>query len=191
MKELDDTDRRLLDLLQQDDRQSLAMLGKQIGLAASSVNDRIRRLVKQGAIEGFFARVAPPAVGLELLAFLFVGWSDPAVEAPFLKRIATCAVVQECHHVTGAWNYLLKIRLANVRELEGFLNSVIKDVRGVQRTETLIVLSSAKETAALPLDRQSAQGGANSATRRRRLQPRRGRPRRGPNLAEESGSRTH
>ena len=152
MKELDDTDRRLLDLLQHDDRQSLATLGKQVGLAASSVNDRIRRLVEQGAIEGFFARVAPQAAGLELLAFVFVGWSEPAVEPAVLKRIATCAVVQECHHVTGTWNYLLKVRLANTRELEGFLNSVIKSVRGVQRTETLIVLSSAKDTAALPLD---------------------------------------
>jgi Lrp/AsnC family leucine-responsive transcriptional regulator len=172
MRELDDTDRRLLDLLQQDDRQSLAVLGKQIGLAPSSVNERIRRLVKQGAIEGFSARLDAEAVGLDLLAFVFVGWSDPAVEAPFLKRIATCAVVQECHHVTGAWNYLLKIRLANPRELEAFLGSVIKGVHGVQRTETLIVLSSAKETAALPLDGMSAGGGgrprrAKSPARRR------------------------
>lgn len=165
MKPLDDTDRRLLELLQQDDRQSLAALGQQIGLAASSVNDRIRRLVSQGAIEGFHARVAPEAIGLELLAFVFVGWSEPTVEEPFLKRIADCAVVQECHHVTGTWNYLLKVRLANTRELESFLNDVIKRITGVQRTETLIVLSSAKETAALPLQ---APGEAGRKTRKPR-----------------------
>ena len=130
---------------------SLAAIGKHVGLAPSSVNDRMRRLVDRGAIAGFHARIDPQAVGLELLAFVFVGWSDPAAEAPFLKRISTAAAVQECHHVTGAWNYLLKVRLANTRELEQFLNDTIKDVRGVQRTETLIVLSSAKETAQVPL----------------------------------------
>ena len=151
MKKLDDTDRHILGLVQQDDRLSLAALGKQVGLAPSSVNDRIRRLVDGGAIQGFHARIAPEAVGLELLAFIFVGWSDPAAEAPFLKRISAATAVQECHHVTGAWNYLLKVRLANTRELEQFLDDAIKNVRGVQRTETLIVLSSAKETAELPL----------------------------------------
>lgn len=172
MKELDETDRRILDLLQQDDRQSLTVLGKQVGLAASSVNERIRRLVKHGAIEGFFARVRAEAVGLDLLAFVFVGWSDPAVEAPFLKRIAACAMVQECHHVTGAWNYVLKVRLANTRELEGFLGTVIKGVRGVERTETLIVLSSAKETAALPLDGMSARSGGRRRPAKRTVRHR-------------------
>jgi len=54
--------------------------------------------------------------------------------------------VLECHHVTGAWNYLLKVRLRNTKELESFLSGTIKAVHGVERTETLITLSSAKET---------------------------------------------
>ena len=100
-------------------------------------------------ISGFHARLSPDALGLELLAFIFVGWDDPAAEAPFLARVAASDAVLECHHVTGAWNYLLKVRLKNTRALEGFLGAVIEDVRSVQRTETLIALSSAKETAAL------------------------------------------
>jgi Lrp/AsnC family transcriptional regulator, leucine-responsive regulatory protein len=156
MKRLDDTDLRILSLLQEDDRLSLAVIGNKVGLAASSVNDRIKRLVGSGAIQGFHARVGPEALGLELLAFIFVGWSDPAAEAPFLKRIAAAPSVQECHHVTGAWNYLLKVRLPNTRQLEQFLNDVVKGVRGVQRTETLIVLSTAKEGSALPLAVETA-----------------------------------
>src|SRR5688572_19316442 len=99
IRKLDDTDRLIVGLLQQDDRLSLATVGKQVGLAPSSVNDRIRRLVNDGTIRGFHARVAPEALGLELLAFIFVGWSDPAAEAPFLRRVAAAAAVQECHHV--------------------------------------------------------------------------------------------
>jgi len=53
--------------------------------------------------------------------------------------------------VTGTWNYLLKVRTPTTRDLEAFLNAVVKAVPGVQRTETLIVMSSAKETFHLPL----------------------------------------
>src|SRR6185436_20412980 len=88
MRELDDTDRQLLSLLQNDDRLSLADLGKQVGLAPSSVNERIKRLVTRGVIEGFHAHVVPESLGLDLLAFVFVGWSNPATEPPFLARVA-------------------------------------------------------------------------------------------------------
>lgn len=152
MKELDEIDRQLLALLQKDDRLSLADLGKNVGLSASSVNERVKRLVTRGVIEGFHAHVSPEALGLELLAFVFVGWSDPEVEAPFLARTSASPGVLECHHVTGTWNYLLKVRLPNTRQLERFLADVVKSVHGVQRTETIIALSSTKETTNLTSD---------------------------------------
>jgi len=149
MRDLDDIDRKLLALLQDDDRLPLAELSKRIGVAASTINDRIKRLVAQGVIAGFHARLDPEKVGLELLAFMLVAWSNPKVEPVFLKKIRAAKQVLECHHVTGAWNYLLKVRLKNTKELESFLSGTIKAVHGVERTETLITLSSAKETWAL------------------------------------------
>lgn len=143
---LDDIDRELIALLQADDRVPVAELGKRLDVPPSTLNDRIRRLVRNGTITGFHAHVSPEKVGLDLLAYVFVGWSDPKTEAEFLRRIAGAPEVQECHHVTGAWNYLIKVRLPRTKDLESFLSSVVKDVRGLQRTETLIVLSSAKET---------------------------------------------
>src|SRR6202035_1740050 len=116
-----------------------------IGVAASTINDRIKRLVAQGVIAGFHARLDPAKGGLELLAFMLVAWSNPKVEPVFLKKIRAAKQVLECHHVTGAWNYLLKVRLKNTKELESFLSGTIKAVHGVERTETLITLSSAKE----------------------------------------------
>ena len=148
--ELDETDLRLLALLQQDGLQSMADLSKAIGVAPSTLNDRVKRLGRLGAIVATRAIVDPAAIGLDLLAFIFVGWSDAAVETDFLRRIAASEQVLECHHVTGAWNYLLKVRVRDTRALEQFLGSVLKQVKGLQRTETLIVLSSPKETARLP-----------------------------------------
>jgi Lrp/AsnC family leucine-responsive transcriptional regulator len=146
MTELDAIDRQLLDLLQVDDRVSLAELGRTVGLAPSSVNERIRKLVEKGVIAGFRAQVSAGALGYDLLAFIFVGWVDPATEAPFIAKVASEPLVLECHHVTGTWNYILKVRVRNTRMLEGLLSNVIKSVPGVQRTETLIGLSTVKDT---------------------------------------------
>jgi Lrp/AsnC family leucine-responsive transcriptional regulator len=147
--DVDDTDRKLLALLQESDRLSLATVSTKTGVPVSTINDRIRRLVRRGVITGFHARVAPDALGLDLLAFVFVSWSDPKAEPAFLKRIKASPAVLECHHVTGAWNYLLKVRVATTSDLERFLAETVKAVKGVQRTESLIVLSSAKETLSL------------------------------------------
>ena len=149
MAEFDDVDRRLLSELQQDGRKSYADLAKAVGLAVSSVNERVRKLTERGVITGTHAHLSPEAMQMDLMAFVFVGWSDPQTESEFLKTIAGEPVVLECHHVTGSWNYLMKVRVRNTRMLESFLASVIKGVEGIQRTESLIVLSSPKETAAL------------------------------------------
>lgn len=148
--ELDQTDRKLLDLLQRDGLQSMAELSKAIGVAPSTLNDRVKRLGRLGVVSGTHARLDPHALGLNLLAFVFVGWSEGSVEVDFLKRIATAEQVLECHHVTGGWNYLLKVRVKDTRALETFLADVLKQVKGLQRTETMIVLSSPKETVTLP-----------------------------------------
>lgn len=146
---LDSIDRELIALLQADDRTPVAEMGKRLGVPPSTLNDRMRRLVRNGTITGFHAHVSPELIGLDLLAYVFVGWSDPTTEGEFLRRIGEAPQVLECHHVTGAWNYLMKVRLPRTRDLEAFLGSVVKDVPGLQRTETLIVLSSAKETTRL------------------------------------------
>jgi Lrp/AsnC family leucine-responsive transcriptional regulator len=143
---LDEINRKLLALLQADDRLPLTKLSAETGIAPSTVNERIKQLVHRGVITGFHARLAPETLGLDLLAFMLVGWSDPKTEPNFLKKIRASATVLECHHVTGSWNYLLKIRIKNTGELESFLANTIKAVKGVERTETLIALSTAKET---------------------------------------------
>jgi len=149
MSDLDAIDLQLLKLLQIDDQSSLGDLGRAVGLAPSSVKERIKRLRTGRVIRGFHARVAPEALNLDLLAFIFVGWTNPSTEPRFLARIGREPCVLECHHVTGSWNYILKVRLRNTAMLERFLSHVVKSVPGILRTESLIVLSSPKETSEL------------------------------------------
>ena len=148
MSQFDDIDRKLLASLQENDRLPLAELGKTIGVATSTLNDRLKRLMRQGVISGFYAKLSPEVLGLNLLAFVYVGWSDSKTESAFLDAIARMPGVLECHHVTGAWNYLMKVRVRTTRDLETFL-AAMKGIEGVQRTETVIVLSTSKETHAV------------------------------------------
>jgi Lrp/AsnC family leucine-responsive transcriptional regulator len=149
MNHFDDIDRKLLSLLQHNDQTPLAELARVIGAAASTLNDRIKRLATLGVITGFHARLSPEKLGLDLLAFVFVSWSNPKVEPALIKKIKASPAVLECHHVTGGWNYLIKVRVGTTRDLERFLADIVKTVAGVERTETVIVLSSVKETSEL------------------------------------------
>ena len=151
MADIDDTDLMLIELLQKDARTPQHELAKLVGLAASSVNERIRKLGERGLIAGFHARISPEVMGYDLLAFLYVAWSRPETERAFLKKVLNQPTVMEVHHVTGIWNYVLKVRVKNTRMLEGLLAKVIKAVPGIERTETIIVLSSVKETWQIPI----------------------------------------
>lgn len=150
MAEMDETDLALIELLQKDARTPQAQLAAQVGLAASSVNERIRKLGERGLIVGYHAEISAEAMGYDLLAFIYVAWGKSETERVFLKKIVGQPVIMEAHHVTGIWNYMLKVRVKNTRMLEGLLAKVIKAVPGVDRTETIIVLSSVKETAQIP-----------------------------------------
>lgn len=148
---LDRTDLDILDALQRNGHLSHAEIGRMVGLAVSSVNERIRKLVQRGVISGWSARLDPAALGLDLLAFVYVLIDKPENAAAFLDVVAQTPEVQECHHVASDWNFLLKVRVRNTTALESLLSNRLKTVIGVIRTHTVISLTSHKETPAMPL----------------------------------------
>ncbi len=149
---MNEIDRKILDLVQSDGRVTSAMLAAATGLSVSAANDRLHRLQERGVIAGWSARVDPGAVGLDLLAFLFVLVDRTEHNAAFLAAASALPEVLELHHVTGEWSYLLKVRVAGTKALERLITDRIKAIPGVARSMTFIALSSAKETAALPLE---------------------------------------
>jgi Lrp/AsnC family leucine-responsive transcriptional regulator len=148
---MDDIDRKIIEIIQTDGRVTNATLAAATGLSVSAANDRLRRLTERGVIAGWAARIDPDAVGLGLLAFLFVLIERTEHNAPFLAAVAAIPEVQEVHHVTGEWSYLLKVRVASTRALETLISERIKAIPGTARSLTFIALSSTKETAALPV----------------------------------------
>jgi Lrp/AsnC family transcriptional regulator, leucine-responsive regulatory protein len=147
---MDDIDRKILDHVQLQGRASYAEIGAAVGLSVSAINDRLKKLQELGVIRGWGARVDPRAVGRGVLALMFVSLDRPEAERRFLEAATALPDVLECHHVTGDWNYLLKLRLSDIADLETVLADTIKAQPGVVRTHTMIVLSSPKETAIIP-----------------------------------------
>jgi Lrp/AsnC family leucine-responsive transcriptional regulator len=148
---LDDLDRRLLDLVQNNSRASHADLGRAVGLSTSAVQARLQRLKDEGVIQAYTARVDPAAVGLNLLAFVLVLVNHPRHEIRVLDAVKKLPQVLECHHVTGDYSYLLKIRAPDTAALQDVLTG-LKNMPGVNRTLTLVALSTTKETAALAIE---------------------------------------
>lgn len=143
---MDDIDRIIIGRLQNDGAMTYAEIGAAAGLSPSAVNDRLKRLRAEGVIRRMTAEIDPAAVGLSLLAFVLVAVNGPQDEARFREAMKAAPDVLECHHLTGDFSYLLKLRLRDTAHLEQFLMDRLKPLSGVVRTHTLIALSSVKET---------------------------------------------
>lgn len=146
---MDIIDRRIVTLLAADARRSLADIGGEVGLSPSAVNDRIRRLTASGAIRRFTVEVSASALDLPTLVYLWIALREDADEGAFRAFARAHPAIEECHHVTGAWSYLAKIRVGSIAEIEPILEE-IKAQRFLGRSETVIVLSSPVEAGMVP-----------------------------------------
>ncbi|HWA50132.1 MAG TPA: Lrp/AsnC family transcriptional regulator, partial [Dongiaceae bacterium] len=147
---MDLIDRKILDCVQRDGALTYAEIGAAAGLSASTVNDRLKRLRADGALRRMTAEIDPAAVDLKLLAFVMVVVQADVSEDQFRAGMLAAPEVLECHHITGEFSYLLKLRLRDTAQLEAFLANRLKPLAGFGRTQTLIALSSTKETHVLP-----------------------------------------
>jgi Lrp/AsnC family leucine-responsive transcriptional regulator len=140
---LDERDRAIVSALQEDARATYAEIGATVGLAPSSVHERVRKLERAGVIRGYRAEVHPQALGLFVTALVSVTPLDPRQPDDLPDRILAFPEVEDCHSVAGAENYILKVRTRTTADLEDLLRRV-RDRAEVQ-TRTTVVLSTAFE----------------------------------------------
>jgi len=147
---MDTIDRKILEYVQEKGRDTYAEIGAAVGLSVSAINERLKKLERAGTIKGWGARVDAKQLGQGVLAFMLLLIDRPDNEKRLVDAICALPQVLECHHITGEWSYLLKLRLTDVSEIETVLAETIKQNPGAIRTHTLLALSSRKETAAIP-----------------------------------------
>lgn len=151
---LDEVDKALLRALQNDGRLSNVELARRINLSPPATHARLRRLEKDGYLRQYTAIVDREKAGYDLLCFIHISLQMHQVEQveKFRKMVRQMPEVLECHHITGEYDYLLKVVLRNRKDLERFVVDRLTPVPGVARIHTSLVFTEVKAITALPLE---------------------------------------
>lgn len=148
---MDEISFKILNILQKKARIPNVEVARQVGMAPSAVLERIRKLEKQGIIDGYEVRLNSERFGRGLVAFLFVSIeSRNGVEIG--AALSDIPEVQEVHYVSGEDCYLLKVRVSGTDELFETIRDKISKINGILSTRSIIALSTLKETSCIPLD---------------------------------------
>jgi Lrp/AsnC family leucine-responsive transcriptional regulator len=152
-------DARILDVLQRDGRRPYADLGADVGMSGPSAHERVKKLEGRGVITGYAALVDPRAIGYDVLAYSWITQAPGTVANDLSEAFAAIPEIEECHHITGEADYLIKVRARDTRDLERVLRRV-QSTRDVFQTETNVVFSSGFERRPLhvPLETDDAAG---------------------------------
>jgi Lrp/AsnC family leucine-responsive transcriptional regulator len=149
---MDQIDRQILDMLQENARVSASEISKGVALSLPAVTERIKKLEESGMIEHYSIHINRQTAGFHLLALVYVSIEHNAQIEPFREKIVAFPQVLECHHIAGDYDYLLKLLLRDTAELEDFLSRQLKAIAGVARTNTQVILSTLKEETNRPLE---------------------------------------
>ena len=151
-KGLDRIDISILDTLQRDGRIANVDLAKKVNLSASPCIDRVKRLEKEGFIEGYGARLNSGKLGYGTAAFIQVTLDRTTSDVfdKFREAVVMIPQVAECHMVAGGFDYLLKLRLSSMEAYRAVLGRIV-DLPGVLQTHTYVVIEKVKSDSGLPL----------------------------------------
>lgn len=137
---MDDIDKKLISLLQQNARMPLKLMAEQVFLSSPAVSARIERLEKEGIISSYEAKVNREKLGYNITAFINLQ-IEPNQKAEFYPYARSCPNVLECNCVTGNYSMLLKVAFKSTVELDVFIGQLQK----FGKTNTQIVFSTPVE----------------------------------------------
>lgn len=157
---MDNTDRKILEILQKNARISNSEIARQIGMVPSGVLERIRKLEENGFIREYTASLKPEKVERGLLAFILVKTTDVVGAWDTAEKLAEIPDILEVHHVAGEDCYLIKVRMRDNLALANFMREKLSKVESITSTKTTIVLETVKETSKLFLGGEN--DGANN-----------------------------
>ena len=145
---IDQIDRKLIDVLSSDGRISITDLAQRIGLSKTPTQLRLKRLLDAGIIRGFRAVIDPVKLGLGHIAFAEVKLSDTREKAleEFARAVLQVREIEECHMMASSFDYLLKVRTADIHSYRRVLGEKISSLPHVASTSTFVVMESIIET---------------------------------------------
>lgn len=150
---LDATDRKILEILQKDSNITNAQLAKEIGLSPAPTLERVNKLETSGVIKSYHAVIDPASVGLGVSTFVMVtlkGHNKDNINK-FIAAIKTISEVVECHHITGAGDFILKIVCADITAYQQLMLDHVSNIEVVDSLQSMVILSTFKDSKSLPL----------------------------------------
>jgi Lrp/AsnC family transcriptional regulator, leucine-responsive regulatory protein len=139
---LDDVDVRLINALQKDGRRPVVSLARELGMAPSSVKERMAKLEDSGVITGYAALVDPSKVGLGVQAFLLATVQHG--EAEFEAKVRSLPQIRDCYMTSGRFDYLLHVGARDNAELGQFVRESLEIEPGIPRVESVVVFQEVK-----------------------------------------------
>jgi Lrp/AsnC family leucine-responsive transcriptional regulator len=145
--QIDQFDRKIIDLLARDGRMTMTDLARHIGLSKTPCQVRVKRLIGDGYILGFRAIINHAKLGLDHIAFAEVKLSDTREHAleDFNRAVRLIPEVEECHMIASSFDYLLKVRTADIRRYRIVLGEKISSLPHVASTSTFVAMQAVRE----------------------------------------------
>ena len=156
MRKLDRIDRNILSTLQKEGRISYTDLADKVGLSTTPCIERVKRLEKDGFIEGYYARLNPEVLGYSMLVFVEISLSYQSPDAfdKFNRAVSNLPYIMECHLVSGDSDYLLQARIKDMSEYRALLGDMLLTLPGVKNSKSYIVMEEVKESFNIPVPLQ-------------------------------------
>lgn len=142
---MDSIDLKILNALKKNSRTTTSEISKSVNLSIPAVGERIRKLEEASVIEQYTIKINREKTNKKLMALIFINIDKTENIQGFRESIVKFHQVLECHHIAGEYDYLIKVLLEDSKELENFITFSLKKIKGVGRSNTIIVLSSLKE----------------------------------------------
>jgi DNA-binding Lrp family transcriptional regulator len=150
---LDKTDRKILEILQKSAKITNAQLSKEIGLSPAPTLERVKKLESHGVITSYHAKLNTEKIGLGVSTFVLVtlrGHNRENIEQ-FMQEIEKIDEVIECHHITGAGDFILRIISKDIRSYQKLMLEKVSDIKVVDSMQSMVVLSTFKDSKVLPI----------------------------------------
>ena len=146
-RSLDRIDLKILRCLQENARISYVDLASRVGLSTTPCLERVKRLERSGIIRGYKALLDPRALKANLLVFVEISLEtqSPAVFDEFRRAVAMLPQIQECHLVSGQFDYILKCRIPEMSAYRQLLGDVVLTLPGVKESKSYVVMEEVKE----------------------------------------------
>lgn len=150
---LDATDRKILEILQRDSNITNAQLAKEIGLSPAPTLERVNKLENAGVIKSYHAVIDPASVNLGVSTFVMAtlkGHNKENIEK-FVSAINQIDEVIECHHITGAGDFILKLVSTDIAAYQQLMLEKVSNIDVVDSLQTMVILSTFKDSRSLPI----------------------------------------